>query len=70
MSWPDQGDYLFMLWCGKLPIMDYNGGIVFSRKRDEKGMPKKVVNEFKKISKKFGFEYDQLCISDNNHCPY
>ena len=71
MSWPDQGDYLFMLWCGQLPILEYNGGIVLSRKRNEKEMPKKYHEEFRRLAAKFGIDYDKdLCINNNDLCPF
>ena len=71
LSWPDQGDYLFMLWCGQLPILEYNGGIVLSRKRNEKDMPKKYHEEFRRLAAKFGIDYDKdLCINNNDLCPF
>ena len=57
-----------MLWCGQLPILDYNGGIVLSRHRDDKKMPKETLIEFQKVAKKFGVKWEDLCPSDNNHC--
>ena len=27
-------DYALMLWCGRLPVLDYAGGIVISKHRD------------------------------------
>jgi len=69
LSWPDKGDYLFMLWCGQLPILDYNGGIVLSRKRSDKDMPKKTLKEFQNLAKKFGLSWEEMCPSDNHHCP-
>ena len=68
MSWPNQGDYLFMLWCGNLPILDYNGGIILSRHRNDKNMPKETLNEFKKVAGKFGLTWEELCPSDNTNC--
>ena len=71
VSWPDQGDYLLMLWCGRLPILDYNGGIVLSRKRSDKEMPEKVKNELISSAKDFGLNYDaDFCVSDNTWCPF
>ena len=68
LSWPDHGDYLFMLWCGQLPILDYNGGIVLSRQRSDKDMPKKTLKEFQNLAKKFGLSWEEMCPSDNHHC--
>jgi hypothetical protein len=28
-------DYALMLWCGQLPVLDYSGGILISRHRQE-----------------------------------
>lgn len=69
VSWPNQGDYLFMLWCGNLPILEYNGGIILSRHRNDKNMPKETLNEFKRVAGKFGLTLEDLCPSDNTNCP-
>lgn len=69
VSWPDQGDYLLMLWCGRLPVLEYNGGIVLSRKRTGQDMPDIVRHEFEDVAKKFGLDYDKFCVSDNTWCP-
>ena len=58
-----------MLWCGQLPILDYNGGIVLSRHRNDEKMPQQTLNEFKKVAKKYGLKWKDLCPSNNNHCP-
>ena len=71
LSWPDQGDYLFMLWCGRLPILEYNGGIVLSRHRNEHDMPTSYHKEFRRLAKKYGIDYDKdLCINNNDDCPF
>ena len=70
VSWPDQGDYLLMLWCGRLPVLDYNGGIVLSRKRSDKEMPEAVRNELRQSAKSFGLDFDSFCASDNTECPF
>ena len=69
VSWPEQGDYLLMLWCGQLPILDYNGGIVLSRKRSGKEMPQSIRDELTKSARSFGLDYDSFCESDNTWCP-
>jgi len=63
-------DYALMLWCGRLPVLDYGGGIIISRKRNSKDIPKEVVSEFKKVLKKHGLEWDNLCPSNNDDCPF
>jgi len=71
LSWPDQGDYMFLLWCGNLPILEYNGGIVVSRKKSEQEMPKEIRQEFTRLAAKHGINYDKdLCPSNNHHCPF
>jgi hypothetical protein len=62
-------DYALMLWCGRLPVLDYAGGIVISRHRDDSGMPAEVVQEFRDVLKKHDIDWDKTCPSNNNHCP-
>ena len=68
VSWPNEGDYLMMLWCGNLPILEYNGGIFLSRHRSDKDMPESTLEEFKKMSKKHGIPWSDWCPSNNEHC--
>jgi len=68
VSWPNEGDYLMMLWCGNLPILEYNGGIFLSRHRSDKDMPESTLEEFKKMSKKHGIPWSEWCPSNNEHC--
>ena len=58
-----------MLWCGQLPILDYNGGIVLSRHRNDEKMPQQTLNEFKNVADRYGLEWKDLCPSNNIHCP-
>jgi len=62
-------DYAFMMWCGRLPVLDYAGGIVISRHRSAEDMPAEVEAEFKAAAAKFGLEWSNLCPSNNKHCP-
>ena len=57
-----------MLWCGRLPILNYNGGIVLSRQRNDKKMPKSTLDEFKRIADKHGFKWDEMCPNNNDNC--
>jgi len=67
VSWPHQ-DYALMLWCGRLPVLDYAGGIVISRERTDKDMPDYVLKEFKEVLTRHGLEWDNMCPSNNDHC--
>ena len=81
-----------MLWCGRLPILEYGGGILISRevlkkfasshcfqnvtaetllnrKKNDKEMPQEVQVEFRRRLKEFGLDWDDLCPSNNDHCP-
>lgn len=69
VSWPGQGDYMLMLWCGEIPVLKYAGGILVSRKRTSHEMPALVLEELKISARKFGLDYDSFCISDNTWCP-
>jgi len=63
-------DYALMLWCGRLPVLDYAGGIVISKHRTDKNMPRDVEKEFRKVLKSHGLDWDKMCPSDNDHCPF
>jgi len=69
VSWPHP-DYALMLWCGRLPVLDYAGGIVISRQKNDKEMPESVLKEFKKVLSKHGLDWEKMCPSNNDHCPY
>jgi len=61
-------DYALVLWCGRLPVMNYNGIFVISRKRNDKAMPKYAVEEFRRVLKQHAINWDDMCPSDNEHC--
>lgn len=69
VSWPHP-DYALMLWCGRLPVLDYAGGIVISRLKDDTKMPPEVLAEFKRVLSSHGLSWEKMCPSNNNHCPY
>jgi len=62
-------DYMLVLWCGKIPIQEYNGGLLFSRKRNDLEMSEQVRNQLREAAAKHGLEFDQMCSSDNSWCP-
>jgi len=62
-------DYAFMMWCGRLPVLDYAGGIVISRHRTAKDLPEQVLAEFQGVAQKFGIDWTKMCPSNNDHCP-
>jgi len=69
LSWPDQGDYMFIFWCGKLPVLEYNGGLVMSRRRSDEDMPKEILEEFISLAAKYGIDYyKDMCSSNNKDC--
>jgi hypothetical protein len=67
VSVPDP-DWAFVLWCGSNPVVDYNGGYVISRHRNLDPITPEIEAEFRKVTERFGVNYDELCVSDNNHC--
>ena len=62
--------YCQMLWCGRLPVLDYAGGIIISRQRTDREMPGEVEKEFRRVLTAHGLDYDKTCPSNNDHCPY
>ena len=69
VSWPHP-DYALMLWCGRLPVLDYAGGILISRKKTDVEMPDSVTAEFKSVLAKHGLDWEKTCPSNNDHCPF
>jgi len=68
VSWPHP-DYALMLWCGRLPVLDYSGGIAISRKKSDEEMPPEVLAEFRRVLSSHGLDWDLMCPSNNHHCP-
>ena len=62
-------DYMLVYWCGKIPIQEYNGGLLFSRRQNDKDMPKEAKDELRTVAAKFGKDFDDMCSSDNSWCP-
>ena len=58
-----------VLRCGRLPVLEYAGGIVISRQRSEAGLPAAAREEFTRVLASHGIQWDKLCPSDNTHCP-
>ena len=50
-------DYALMLWCGRLPVLDYAGGIVISKHRDIETINIKthIKGGFTKVKKGLGW---------------
>jgi len=61
-------DYMLAYWCGNIPIQEYNGGLLFSRKKTSK-IPKKIEEQLAADAAKFGMDFYQMCVSDNSWCP-
>jgi len=61
-------DYALVMWCGQLPVLDYNGVIAISRHRNGNKMPKKVEDDFRRVMSKHGLNWDEVCRSNNDHC--
>ena len=64
-----QEDFMFVMWCGTNPALDYNGAFVLSRGRTEEGMQPGTLAEFQAVAAKHGVEWNSMCISDNTNCP-
>ena len=47
----------------------YNGGLLLSRFRNDANMPDPVREELRQSAKKFGLDFDKMCLSDNSWCP-
>lgn len=68
VSRPDK-DHMLLYWCGKIPIQDYNGGLLLSRYKSDVNLSDKSKVTLRKAAEKFNLDFDQMCISDNSWCP-
>eukprot|EP00820_Chromera_velia_P018347 Cvel_6806.t1-p1 / transcript=Cvel_6806.t1 / gene=Cvel_6806 / organism=Chromera_velia_CCMP2878 / gene_product=Violaxanthin de-epoxidase, chloroplastic, putative / transcript_product=Violaxanthin de-epoxidase, chloroplastic, putative / location=Cvel_scaffold342:91320-97687(+) / protein_length=457 / sequence_SO=supercontig / SO=protein_coding / is_pseudo=false len=64
LSWPHP-DWMLYIYCGVTPAGEYSGGSVVSRQLSLDKIPKDIEEEFRKVAKKFNFDYDEMCVSDN-----
>jgi len=65
LSWPGEGDWMLYIYCGSTPMGPYAGGSVVSRGRKKASdIPAEVEAEFRLVGQKFGFAYDEMCVSD------
>jgi len=62
-------DFMFVMWCGQNPALDYNGAFVLSRGRTQEGMLGETEAQFREVAMQHGVEYDEMCLSDNTQCP-
>ena len=63
------GDFMFVMWCGQNPALNYNGAFVLSRDRTEANMDAETEERFREVATRHGVDYDAMCLSDNTNCP-
>ena len=62
-------DWMLYIYCGSTPAGGYAGGSVVSRvSRVITDIPVYIEDNFRMTAKKFGFNYDDMCISDCTTC--
>jgi len=64
-----QEDFMFVMWCGTNPALDYNGAFVLSRGRTQEGMTEATLAEFQGVASVHGISWEDMCVSDNSACP-
>jgi len=67
VSLPEE-NFMFVIWCGENPALNYNGAFVVSRTRTQENMSEETEAEFRRIAEKFGIDYDAMCLTDNTSC--
>jgi len=67
VSYPDE-NHMMVIWCGVNPAVEYNGGFVVSRFRTKDAIPPESAEEFRQVAARLGFDYDDMCESDNTAC--
>ena len=60
---------MLLYWCGKIPIQEYNGGLLLSRHRSDKHLSTNSRAELQRVAKKFQLNFDEMCASNNEWCP-
>jgi len=68
MSKPGE-NFMFVIWCGTNPALEYNGAFVLSRTRTAEGMSAEEEAAFRAVASAQGIDYDAMCLSDNTACP-
>ena len=64
-----QDDFMFVMWCGTNPALDYNGAFILSRDKTLAGIRPETEAEFRSVARSHGVDYDDMCVSDNTNCP-
>ncbi|XP_019849923.1 PREDICTED: uncharacterized protein LOC109580811 [Amphimedon queenslandica] len=70
LSWPHP-DWMLYIYCGATPTGPYAGGSVVTRAdsgKDVGVIPVYVEIEFRSVAKQFGFNYDEMCVSNVTSC--
>ena len=68
VSRPEE-NFMFVMWCGTNPALDYNGAFLLSRGRTEAGLPAEAEAAFREVAARHGVDWDSMCVSDNTQCP-
>lgn len=69
LSWPDQGDWMLYIYCGYTPTGAYAGGSVVTRGKNLMSeIPAQYEQEFRAVTREYGFDYDAMCVSDVTQC--
>jgi len=66
--WP-QPQWMFVMWCGQNPALDYNGAFVLSRGRVLSELPEDTETVFRDVALRHGVDWEGMCESDNTGCP-
>ena len=64
-----QPEFMFVMWCGTNPALDYNGAFVLSRHKTQASISQETEKVFREVATKHGVDYDVMCVSDNTQCP-
>jgi len=62
-------NFMFVIWCGTNPALNYNGAFVLSSTRTADAMTAEEEEAFRAIAAVHNIDYDAMCLSDNTQCP-
>ena len=63
-----EGDFMFVMWCGQNPALDYNGAFVLSRNRSNGTIPADLEPVIREELAKYGMDLDSMCLTDSTGC--
>jgi len=62
-------EWIFVVWCGFNPMVNYNGAFVMSRNPSDGTLPSHLESEIRSVVAEYGLDLDDMCLTDSTQCP-